>query len=307
MEESGDSQDISDEYPSSTDDYSSSSQDLDPDSIGHSWSFNNQTLRRHLPPPVPSRPNLSLQQRPPISSTSEATPTSRPHHNHPEPSPAPSVSRNLPLPRQYSQFDLPNFPLPTAHTESVSLPYTSGIDHPASIFDLPPGWSDWDGVISPLSRPASRVSWASNESWHLPFSRIGNDFVDLTDDLADSEMPPARNKRGLSRTTPSAPSSNRVAESSNKRRKTDGGGKRGAPLKVEDSDIEEVDLRDVDDDNGLSNALQKQQEMAIKAQQGATGDKPLKLSSLQCIICLEHMTDVTATSCGQYLRILQKR
>ena len=138
----------------------------------------------------------------------------------------------------------------------------------------------------------------SNESWHLPFSRIENDFVDLTDDHADSEMPPARNKRGLSRTTSSALSSNRAADGSNKRRKTDGGGRKDAQLKAEDSDIEEVDLRDVDDDDGLSKAVQKQQEMAIKAQQGAVGDKPLKLSSLQCIICLEHMTDVTATSCG---------
>ena len=153
-------------------------------------------------------------------------------------------------------------------------------------------------MISPISRPASRVSWASNESWHLPFSRIENDFVDLTDDHADSEMPPARNKRGLSRTASSAMSSSRAADGSNKRRKTDGGAEKYAQLKAEDSDIEEVDLRDVDDDDGLSKAAQKQQEMAIKAQQGAAGDKPLKLSSLQCIICLEHMTDVTATSCG---------
>ena len=73
-------------------------------------------------------------------------------------------------------------------------------------------------------------------------------------------------------------------------------------LKVE---IEEVDLVDVDDDTKLSNALQAE---AIRAQQAAA-DRPAKLSDLQCVICLEKLTDITVTKCGMYhtIRDFQSR
>ena len=52
-------------------------------------------------------------------------------------------------------FELPNFPLPRFDRGNQSLPF-SEIQ----------GLSVWeDPHISPLSRPASRISWASNNSW----------------------------------------------------------------------------------------------------------------------------------------------
>ncbi len=62
--------------------------------------------------------------------------------------------------------------------------------------------------------------------------------------------------------------------------------------------VEEIDLRDVDDDKGLSKVLEQQRLATIKAQQ-EQADRPNKLSTLQCVICMDSMTDVTATICGK--------
>ena len=56
-------------------------------------------------------------------------------------------------------------------------------------------------------------------------------------------------------------------------------------------------LQDVDDDRGLSKVLEQQRMATIKAQQ-EQANKPVKLSTLQCIICMETMKDLTATHCG---------
>lgn len=55
--------------------------------------------------------------------------------------------------------------------------------------------------------------------------------------------------------------------------------------------------QDVDDDAGLSKVLEQQRMATIKAQQ-EQANKPVKLSTLQCIICMENMKDLTATHCG---------
>lgn len=62
--------------------------------------------------------------------------------------------------------------------------------------------------------------------------------------------------------------------------------------------IEEVDLRDVDNDAGLSRVLEQQRKATIAAQQ-EQASKPVKLSTLQCIICMEPMKVLTATHCGK--------
>lgn len=68
----------------------------------------------------------------------------------------------------------------------------------------------------------------------------------------------------------------------------------------EQREIDEVDLRDMDDDDGLTNILEKQRIATVKAQQ-EQADKPVTFSTLQCIICMESMTNVTATHCGKNL------
>lgn len=70
-------------------------------------------------------------------------------------------------------------------------------------------------------------------------------------------------------------------------------------MKDENSQVEEVDLRDVDDDNDLTKLLEQQRVAAVKAQQ-EQANKPLKLSSLQCIICMEPMSNITVTHCGGF-------
>lgn len=303
MDDSGESQDFSDDYSSGSSEYSSSSETLQHGALDQPWITEDHSSISQIPPPATNRPNLplpQLQSRHYTNTTPSGPSTGRAHREQ-SPHQAPSVSHNLPLPRPPAQFGLPNFPLPAASTGNTPLPYGTGIDPLDSTFDFPSGWSDWDGVISPASsRPASRVSWGSSESWNLPFPRIPNDFVDLTDDNADPDMPPTRNRRRPSRPPPSGSASSQGADRPSKRRKTAASPKHQKPVKKEDSDIEEIDLKDVDDDSGLSKALQKQQEMAIKAQRKEESDKPLKLSSLQCIICLENMTDITATSCGEF-------
>ena len=61
--------------------------------------------------------------------------------------------------------------------------------------------------------------------------------------------------------------------------------------------VEEVNL--VDDTNQLQSALQKQRVEQVKAQEGPS-DKPLRLSTLTCVICMDTPTDITATSCGKF-------
>lgn len=61
--------------------------------------------------------------------------------------------------------------------------------------------------------------------------------------------------------------------------------------------VEEVDLREVDDDNGLSKVLEDQRLATIKAQQDQAS-RPVKLATTSCVICMDQMTDVTATYCG---------
>jgi len=61
--------------------------------------------------------------------------------------------------------------------------------------------------------------------------------------------------------------------------------------------VEEVDL--VDNTNQLQSALQKQRVEQVKAQEGPS-DKPLRLSTLTCVICMDTPTDITATSCGKF-------
>ncbi|KAI4261129.1 MAG: hypothetical protein L6R42_003669 [Xanthoria sp. 1 TBL-2021] len=63
-------------------------------------------------------------------------------------------------------------------------------------------------------------------------------------------------------------------------------------------EVEHLDLVDIDGDEGLSKVLEQQSAARIKEQQGPQGDVPIKLSNVQCIICMEPMTDMSVTHCG---------
>ena len=143
-----------------------------------------------------------------------------------------------------------------------------------------------DTPLQPHSISESRTT--SNErvitsSSHSPGSDSFNTFVDLTQD--SPQMPPSHHKAKTSRTISSSLEDEPFK--SVKKRKT------GAAA----SNIEEVDLRDIDSDTDLARVLERQRVATVKAQQ-EEADKPTKLANITCVVCMEEMTNMTATYCG---------
>ncbi|KAI9703130.1 MAG: SUMO-targeted ubiquitin ligase complex subunit slx8 [Candelina mexicana] len=115
-------------------------------------------------------------------------------------------------------------------------------------------------------------------------------FVDLTAEVSPQNMAPTKKRSPLKRESSSV-------SGGNKRRKISISKEGSAQTKLEETEIEEVNLLDIDDDSGLSALLQKQRADEAKANQKEGQEMP-RISKLQCIICLETPTDLTATSCG---------
>ena len=134
--------------------------------------------------------------------------------------------------------------------------------------------------------------WEYHSTTQLPFG-----FIDLT---AESSPPSPRTAASGSR-------SREIPESppAAKRRRVDHDEKpsdRSHPLPSGPSvirDIEEVDLRDVDDNPGLLSTLLAQQHADTIKNQIEQSNKPLRLTTKQCVICMENMTNMTATHCGK--------
>jgi hypothetical protein len=61
--------------------------------------------------------------------------------------------------------------------------------------------------------------------------------------------------------------------------------------------VEEVDLLD-EAPSVEEELLQAQQKATIKAQQEEVAAGPQKIGKRQCIICMENLTNATATACG---------
>ena len=196
--------------------------------------------------------------------------------------------------RKRSHLDPPNFPLQSDpvgfHTNSSgrplntptfrsspTTPLTRGLPRPVT----PESVLSEDFFASGSSSRRSDTPWPEIEDY--------SEFVDLTADSSPPNMPSTRRPSKNPRDTSSAPSNPA------KRRKTE-----ASQSSVRTREIEEVDLRDVDEDNRLSKVLEQQRMATIRAQQ-EQANRPVKLSTLQCIICMESMTDLTATHCGESL------
>jgi hypothetical protein len=63
------------------------------------------------------------------------------------------------------------------------------------------------------------------------------------------------------------------------------------------SAIAPIEIEDIDEDSALNTTLQRQRAEQVASQQPHT-EKPLRLSNLTCVICMDTPTDLTATSCG---------
>lgn len=157
-----------------------------------------------------------------------------------------------------------------------------------------------DRISSPPSTHSHPHSFHSRPS---TANRNSQQTIDLTSDSPDSDsdiMPP---KRGRKRTIAHRESTAASASAgpSTKRTKTTPS-KEGRKSQENEEPVEAIDLVE---DTPLAEALQKQRAEQVKAQQEPT-EKPVRLSNLSCVICMDRPEDLTATSCGlSFLLCLQ--
>jgi len=152
------------------------------------------------------------------------------------------------------------------------------------------------------------------------------DFVDIT---SPSPSPPRRHstmdsqpQRGQKRTQSQITSNTTTAEPSQKRRRSSNSrptSRHGESSQTshrtrrnsrpnataEPITIDTIDLSAATATAPLANTLRKQREEAVLAQQPAAhqsngDDKPLRLGTLSCIICMDRVTDITTTKCGHF-------
>ena len=243
----------------------------------------------HSPLPRPFHPQpIQLLSRPPSQQE-------RGNNTQPPASSSLHAPVSAPLNRKRSHLDPPNFPLQSDPVGNNSNTNTSGRPQTTTTFHsrptAPPS-RDLPRPVTPLSEDfwsSSGHSSRSDTPWPEQTEDF-SDFVDLTADSSPPTMPPTKRPRLLPTSSTSRDAS---SAPSNKRRKTEASQSSSRSQK-----IEEIDLRDIDDDQGLSRGLEQQRMATIKAQQ-EQANKPVKLSTLQCIICMEPMKDLTATHCGK--------
>ena len=147
-------------------------------------------------------------------------------------------------------------------------------------------------------RPPLLSQTSFNERGNIDYS-----FIDLTHDTISPAME-ERNRgprpRSLYKSDPSSDEDDTPTPVAKRRRIGNRETRLMAPEKVE-TKIEEADLRDVDDDHGLSKVLEQQRASTIKAQRGES-NKSLLITNQQCVVCMEDMTNITATHCGKFPR-----
>jgi len=284
------------------------------------WESNARHDVEDLPPPRPSLPSTNPPSQPTLIQQQQQ----RLHNTEISNSPKFHFRGSAPLERKRSHFELPNFPLATNPTgvpsnSSGRPPFPSSTHRPPrNPTPTPPALTLTSPrpVLPPsFNRPLSSSESSdsdperSDSPWPDSEEGSSSSYVDLTQDSSPSTMPPAR--RTQTSVHPRPPqrrnalrgslSEHLSEEPSNpaKRRKT---GTEVSQSSQRRHKIEELDLRDVDDDRGLSKVLEQQRMATIKAQQ-EQANKPVKMSTLQCIICMENMKDLTATHCGKSLMV----
>jgi hypothetical protein len=261
--------------------------------VGHSWGHVLHNTYRLAPNRYPIHPPIS-------HSRSEASQS------------YPSSSNTLPSITSITTTPPPSSPHPPSsssicpHLSRLRPPYSysrerhhedNSFTHDHELIGSPLQLQTPDRLSSrgntPISRPVSRLSCGPEEvSLHTfgPWSTHHQaGFIDLTADSSPLVMPPRPRKRRAS----SSHISDHPSATSPKRTKVE-----DQQANEEPEYVAEVDLRDVDDDKSLARVLEQQRIASIKAQQ-EQAEKPVSFSSLQCIICMEPMTNITVTHCGR--------
>lgn len=129
-----------------------------------------------------------------------------------------------------------------------------------------------------------RPSLRPNRALDSPLRYPPDAFVDLTQESPSMSQPirDASSGKRMSRDSAEMP------PSCSKKRRLDA---------VED-EIEELDLCDVQSDTDLARVLERQRVATVRAQQ-EQADLPTKLANMTCVVCMEEMTNMTATHCGE--------
>ena len=182
-----------------------------------------------------------------------------------------------------------------------------------------------DGFIDLTAEPASPTQPSDFSS---PASPSDSEFIAFlqeetppTQSTVDSaSMPrqqvttiqePSRKRRRLNSGPPSPRRHTSTNQPSQTRREPDNFVTIDSPSREEPSEI--LDLTEVEGTNALHKvqeeqrerhvALQEQQNQLLKESvqaQEPENKGPFKLGQVQCVICMDNMTDMTATHCGQY-------
>lgn len=200
-----------------------------------------------------------------------------------------SASNVLSIPNLLSQSRRTTRPSPAVISSSPSQASTSSMASGDS--------SDSSTVESRTPQPESSRPRRTQHTNTGPRPSSSRQYIDLTNDIPSKHDTATLEERSRKRRRlPHRKSSSQNSLRSKRIVQTHS-------VKVEEQSaipaVEEVDLRDVDDDKALSRVLEEQRQATIRAQQ-AQAAIPIKLGSLQCIICMDAMSDVTATFCGKY-------
>ncbi|KAJ4305779.1 hypothetical protein N0V90_001311 [Kalmusia sp. IMI 367209] len=127
----------------------------------------------------------------------------------------------------------------------------------------------------------------NNMSGSGPSARLPNGYVDLTNDSPDVTTVPSGTKRGSP--TP-GPSTKKLRRNDGTAVKVD-----NAESALPEATVEEIDISN--DKQTVQDVLQKQREEAVKAQTRPE-EKAATFNTINCVICMDTPTDLTATACG---------
>jgi len=165
-----------------------------------------------------------------------------------------------------------------------------------------------------LTPPSAYVVDSESDFDFLPVDFTSSSQLSHSDSLSNSTMPPTTRhtvKRRYVSETPE-PSSSTSQPAKRRRRSPNTSTEReaeqsrpgatpnndnGAGSHTGSSATAPIEIEDIDEDNVLNTTLQRQRAEQVASQQQPK-EKPLRISNLTCVICMDTPTDLTATSCG---------
>lgn len=204
----------------------------------------------------------------------------------------PTVSRSSP-----SFFDYILNPIETHSSPRNSPPFGYRLSRPSPPSPPPPPLSPPRYALRRTLRSQSPVLPSVNAyaPSDMPSTHRLNGYVDLTHDHSSPPVP-SRNhpKRSMVPSSGEGSTGPQPGPSTKRVKRNDGtSAERIVPRPGDD--VDEIDL--LDEKIPLKDVLRKQHLEAVKAQQEPS-EKPLRLSTLTCVICMDTPTNITATSCG---------